>query len=513
MSDLIDIAKKELGYKASESNTKYGKWYGTQGPWCAMFVSWCANQAKVGTSIVPKFAYVPSGMSWYKDKGRYKARGAYTPKRNDIVFFGGGSHVGIVESVSGTTLNTIEGNTTNSVARRQYTLSNSYVTGYGLVSQYIGNDSQSASSSDSKSEQKKKNAEEELKYLKQVLALQEQLDKQSNQEVKEYEISSVKIHKVEVQLIVQHNGKYYDMPVQDGMKVVWERKNAPGKLTFTTIQDSKRKIYNGDSVTLKINGSNFFMGFIFVLKPQKDGLLDVTVYDQLRYFKNKDTYIYSKKTTTQLVRMIAKDFGLQTGTLANTKKAFSRVDDDMSLFDIVENSLDETLMTTGKIYTLYDEFGKLRLREPWKVNVLIDAQTGQEYTYTRSIDDGVYNQIKLAYENTDTGTLELYVSKSSKSINKWGLLQYFEKIDDPMVAKLKGKVLLKLYNKVARTLKVTGAFGSTKVRAGCLLPVLLTIYDVKVSNYLLVDKVTHEFSNNQHTMDLELSGGDFDSSY
>ncbi len=402
---------------------------------------------------------------------------------------------------------------TNSVARRQYTLSNSYVTGYGLVSQYIGNDSQSASSSDSKSEQKKKNAEEELKYLKQVLALQEQLDKQSNQEVKEYEISSVKIHKVEVQLIVQHNGKYYDMPVQDGMKVVWERKNAPGKLTFTTIQDSKRKIYNGDSVTLKINGSNFFMGFIFVLKPQKDGLLDVTVYDQLRYFKNKDTYIYSKKTTTQLVRMIAKDFGLQTGTLANTKKAFSRVDDDMSLFDIVENSLDETLMTTGKIYTLYDEFGKLRLREPWKVNVLIDAQTGQEYTYTRSIDDGVYNQIKLAYENTDTGTLELYVSKSSKSINKWGLLQYFEKIDDPMVAKLKGKVLLKLYNKVARTLKVTGAFGSTKVRAGCLLPVLLTIYDVKVSNYLLVDKVTHEFSNNQHTMDLELSGGDFDSSY
>ena len=223
--------------------------------------------------------------------------------------------------------------------------------------------------------------------------------------------------------------------------------------------------------------------------------------------------MYKKKTTTQLIRMIAKDFGLQAGTLANTKMAFSRIDDNMTLFDIVGNSLDETLMSTGKIYTLYDEFGKLRLREPWKVNVLIDSETGQDYNYTRSIDDGVYNQIKLAYENEETGSLDLYVSKSSKSINKWGLLQYFEKIDDPKVAKLKGKVLLKMYNKVARTLKITGAFGSTRVRAGCLLPELMTSYDVKVSNYLLVDKVTHEFSAGQHTMDLELSGGDFDSSY
>lgn len=506
MSDLIDVAKGELGYKASESNTKYGKWYGTQGPWCAMFVSWCANQAGVKTSVVPKFAYVPTGMNWFKQKGRYKGRGSYTPKRNDIVFFGGGNHVGIVEKVSGQTLHTIEGNTTNSVARRQYALSNSYVTGFGLVSEHI-------TSSGGTGSGKKKDSAEELKYLRKVLAQQEKLDKKVSQEVKEYEISSVKVHTVKIQLIVKHNDKIYELPVKDGMKVTWERKNAPGKLTFTTLQDSKRKIYNGDSVTLKVGDANFFFGFIFTLKPQKNGSLDVTAYDQLRYFKNKDTYMYKKKTTTQLVRMIAKDFGLQAGTLANTKMAFSRIDDNMTLFDIVGNSLDETLMSTGKIYTLYDEFGKLRLREPWKVNVLIDSETGQDYNYSRSIDDGVYNQIKLAYENEETGSLDLYVSKSSNSINKWGLLQYFEKIDDPKVAKLKGKVLLKMYNKVARTLKITGAFGSTRVRAGCLLPVLMTIYDVKVSNYLLVDKVTHEFSAGQHTMDLELSGGDFDSSY
>ena len=43
--------------------------------------------------------------------------------------------------------------------------------------------------------------------------------------------------------------------------------------------------------------------------------------------------------------------------------------------------------------------------------------------------------------------------------------------------------------------------------------VKLTIYGETISNYMLVDKVTHTFNNGQHLMDLELSGGDYDSSY
>jgi len=506
MADLIDIAIKELGYKASESNTKYGRWYGSQGPWCAMFVSWCAHQAGVGTSIVPKYAYVPNGIKWYQNKKRYSPAGSYTPKRNDIVFFGGGSHTGIVESVTSGTLNTIEGNTTNSVARRHYSLTDNYVMGYGHVNQYITSTDGTSTSDTAKS------SAAELAYLKQVLA---RVKKQNTQTaaVQSYEISSVKPNKVDVSLIATHSGKKYDLPVKDGMRAVFERKNAPGKLTFTTLADSKRKLYEGDSVELRINNNKFFYGFIFTLKPQKDGTLEVTAYDQLRYFKNKDTYIYSKKTSAQLLRMMAKDYSLQVGAIANTKKALTRSEDNMTLFDIMQNSLDETLMNTGKIYTLYDSFGKLRLRSPWKINILIDAETGQDYSYKSSIDEGVYNQIKLAYENKKTGTLDVYISRSGKNINRWGTLQYFEKIDDPSVAKLKGKVLLQTYNRVSRTLSISGAFGSVSVRAGCLVPVLLNIYDVKVASYMLVDKVTHTFSNGEHTMDMDLSGGDFDSSY
>ena len=44
--DIVDMAISQLGYTEGPNNdTKYGDWYGLPNqPWCAMFVSWCANQ-------------------------------------------------------------------------------------------------------------------------------------------------------------------------------------------------------------------------------------------------------------------------------------------------------------------------------------------------------------------------------------------------------------------------------------------------------------------------------------
>lgn len=504
MADLVDIASKEVGYKEGSGNrTKYGEYTGANGAaWCHSFVSWCAKEAEIGTSIVPKTASVSTGMAWYQKKGRFKKKGDYTPKRNDIVYFKTDrSHAGIVEKVVGNILHTIEGNSSNAVKRRTYSLSEKTITGYGIVSEYITSLGDKGKSSNDG------NVKQELAYLKKMLEKNKQTSS-ATEKVTSFEIKSVNPqNKIDVCLLVHHKKKYYDVPVQDGMQVVWERKNTPGKLTFST---NSKKLSCGDDVSLYINGKPFFYGYVFDLKPKPDKMVDVIVYDQLRYFKNKDSFFYKKKTATKVLRMIARDFKLKTGTLAKTKYSMSRIDMDQTLFDIMQNALDETTWATGKIYTLYDNFGKLMLRQPWKVNILIDEETGQGYDYSVSIDKDYYNQVKLAYENDKTGKLDVYVSKSTKAINKYGVLQYYEKIDSPKLGKLKGKVLLKMYNRVARTLSITGAFGSVKVRAGCLLPVIMELYDMKVSSYFLVDKVTHIFSNGQHTMDLSLSGGEFD---
>ena len=508
--DLIDIASKEIGYRESGNNmTKYGAYTGSNGmAWCHSFVSWCAKQAGIGTGIVPKTASTSTGMKWFKDKKRFGYKGKYTPKRNDLIYFKtGASHVGIVEKVSGNTVYTIEGNSSNMVKRRSYSLNYKTITGYGKVHDYISN-SYSSSGSTSTTGNSSKNADEELKILKKVL---DRNKKTTTPAKTTFTISSVKTTaSLSITLFFTHNKKKWNIPAEDGMTVTWKKKGSPGVLQFKTLIDKNHKIYNGDSVNLLVNGKPFFYGFVFTIKPDQNGTLDVTVYDQLRYLKNKDTKIYKKYTTTKLVKSIAKTNGLNVGKLDDTKRLITRKEDNKTFFDMIENSLSETLMQTGNTYILYDEYGKIRLRKPWKVNILIDSATGQGYKYSNSIDSQTYNQIKLAYENKDKGTLDTYIAKSSKNINKWGTLQYYEKVDSPKTAKLKAKTLLSLYNRQTRTLSISGAFGDYRVRAGCLLPVIMTLYDTKVSSYLIVDSVKHKFENGVHTMDLDLSGGVFD---
>ena len=113
------------------------------------------------------------------------------------------------------------------------------------------------------------------------------------------------------------------------------------------------------------------------------------------------------------------------------------------------------------------------------------------------------------YENKKNSKYDVYVTKNAKKIAQWGVLQYTEKIDHSDLGKEKSKALLKLYSKAKKTLSVTGVIGQKRVRAGCLVPVILKVNELKVANYMLVEKVTHTFENREWTMDLIVSGGDF----
>ena len=56
----------------------------------------------------------------------------------------------------------------------------------------------------------------------------------------------------------------------------------------------------------------------------------------------------------------------------------------MTLFDMIQNALDETMMVKNKVYTLYDKVGKLQLSgiNSMKVNTcLVDKETGQDFEY------------------------------------------------------------------------------------------------------------------------------------
>lgn len=132
------IAAVALTQEGNGGDT-YWSWYGFEGrvEWCACFVSWCADQCGyIDSGAIPRFSLCSDGVDWFSARGQFQD-GSYVPAAGDIIFFDWGSdgsvdHVGIVESVSGGIVNTVEGNSGDIVARRSYSIGDSRIYGYGM---------------------------------------------------------------------------------------------------------------------------------------------------------------------------------------------------------------------------------------------------------------------------------------------------------------------------------------------------------------------------------------------
>lgn len=319
-------------------------------------------------------------------------------------------------------------------------------------------------------------------------------------------------------LIGDETGTKVFLPaVQEGIEWSTERRSTPGKLVFKVIKDDILSFSEGSPVRMKVDGDPVFFGFVFKQQRSRDRLITVTAYDQLRYLKNKDTKVYENRTAAQFIQMIAADYAMNAGVLEDTGYVIaSRVEENTSLFEMIENALDLTLTNTGELFVLYDDFGRLTLRNLSSMYVgqegaylLIDEETGENYDYTSSIDENTYNRIKLTYDNEESGYRDVYIAQDSSNINRWGILQYFDTVSDGENGKAKADALLSLYNKKTRSLKLSNVLGDNRVRAGSLVLINLALGDVKLKNFMLVEKCSHTYGESVHRMDLTLRGGEF----
>lgn len=311
--------------------------------------------------------------------------------------------------------------------------------------------------------------------------------------------------------------KAYLPAVEEGIEWLTERRGVPGKLTFRVLKDDILDFSEGSAVRLKADGNNIFYGFVFRQKRDKGQVITVTAYDQLRYLKNKDTKVYEDKTAAEFIRMVAADYSLNTGTIEDTAFVIeSRVEENTSLFEMIENALDLELTNTGELYVLYDDFGKLTLKHLSDMYVgepgaylMIDEATGENFEYTSSIDDSTYNRVKLTYDNEDTGFREVYIAQDGANINRWGILQYFDTLSKGENGQAKADALLKLYNKKTRNLKLTNIIGDNRVRAGSMVVICMNLGDMKLSNFMMVESCKHIYKEGGHWMNLTMRGGEF----
>jgi hypothetical protein len=134
-SDIVSIARTQVGYGENyEGYTKYGDWYGLPySDWCAMFVSWCGNQAGVGTDAFPSFALCSAGADWFINQGRFHYAGSYQPQPGDLIFYASGGdiyHVGLVVDSDDYNVYSIEGNYNEAVCDVHYPLTYGDIFGY-----------------------------------------------------------------------------------------------------------------------------------------------------------------------------------------------------------------------------------------------------------------------------------------------------------------------------------------------------------------------------------------------
>lgn len=314
---------------------------------------------------------------------------------------------------------------------------------------------------------------------------------------------------IKYELFIKHGEYLMFPPIVDGVTIDWQRKGQPGKMSFECIKTDALKFTEGDACRFSVDGKPLFYGFVFekAVSGSSDRRIKITVYDQLYYLNNKDFFQYENKTASEVVRMLAEDFGLKLGNIENTGyKIAARTEDNKGLFDIIQNALDETLKATARLYVLYDDVGKLTLTNinKMKLDTVISNDTIGGYDYKSSIAGETYNKIRLFREGSDPVTVK------SNTIKQWGVLQYVDKVNgDSVNLNNMANSLLKLYNSKTRTLSIKNALGNCNVRAGALLPTVLDLEDIKLSNYMLVESVKHSFKDGQHFMDLKLRGDSF----
>lgn len=288
------------------------------------------------------------------------------------------------------------------------------------------------------------------------------------------------------------------------------RTGSAGKFEFTLLKAGDIAFLEGDVVRFSVDGQLQFYGWVFTKEKDRWGVISVTCYDRLRYFKANASYAFYDMTAGQIIQQIAGDLQVDVGQIDSTGYALpSLIKQDQSCFDIISDAVQQTLLNTGKIYVFYDDGNGVALREAGNMisNLVIgDKSLLTDYTYKTDIDSQTYNSIKLARPNKSTGLWETFVAQDSNNIAQWGLLQLYQTVDEDAndaQIQAQAQVSLEYYNQRMRTISVS-SLGVPGFRAGqMVLMKVPDLGDINLDQYVLLEKVTHTWKNETHTMEFE----------
>ena len=327
-----------------------------------------------------------------------------------------------------------------------------------------------------------------------------------------YNETGRRVYDDDIKIYFQQNGKTYEAAVI-GEVTLSRSTNAPSCLSLN-IKRGAITPEVGNLIYMKINGGhNQFKGYIF--KTEKHGFnCDITAYDQMIYMQlSKDSRTYKDKTAKELLLNLCDDYGIHVvdnPLIDDTKyKIPERVEDNVSLLDMMINAIDLTRQNTGVRYHLWDDFGSISLQREDKMVIttsFISQGFIDDFRYTEDLSES-YTVVKVVQETDDKDKPKEYIVKDDKRVEQYGRIQYYEKLNKDEDGDKKAKAIYDDNVNLKTTFSVSGVQGDIRARGGT--PIYVDFHNQDRAEYIRgwyrIDSATHHFVDDLHTMDLDLT--------
>lgn len=307
--------------------------------------------------------------------------------------------------------------------------------------------------------------------------------------------------------ILNNNTVYYPL-IQDKVTLTTHISGTCAELSFNVVKDEIINFTEGNEVSLIVDGVKLFKGYVFTKKRNTLDIINVTCYDQIRYLMNKDTLIYENKSASDFIKSVGNQFKLNIGNICDTNFTIPyRHEVDRKMLDCINTALTITTNMTNNRYVLYDDFGKLTLKNinDMKTNYLLDENCFGGLNYETSINENTYNQIKVI-DDINNKTRVIVLEKDDELIKKYGVLQKLYYIDAELNPKEFAKMRLKEFKEKTVIFDITDAIGRLDLRAGNSILVNLAIGETVYSQRFLITYLQHKFFDEHHMIDMSIMG-------
>jgi len=288
-----------------------------------------------------------------------------------------------------------------------------------------------------------------------------------------------------------------------------EKPNRTLTLNFKNTVDGRRKAFevgNGEAIQYYIDNKRIFIGVVFATDINESGDMSVTCYDRSYYtLKSNAIRQFKNKKASDIVKLLAKDFGIPVGTIEDTGYVIPKlILRNKSLYDMMLKAVVLTYKQTGKRFFFGNSDGKLTLMQhkgnvtPW---ILAAGSNLTSASYSISMED-TKTQVFVTGGKDNKLT---HTAKSLASQKLYGIMQHYEEMDEKATksqVKQRAESLLKELNVLDDQASVS-AIGILDVITGCGVYVREPMTGLAGGYYVTSD--SHTFSNGMHEMQLEIS--------